>query len=77
MPRPRRGRADARHDFAQQTRAVLERAAVRPGPRVGAEKFMQQVAVAMLDVDEIGADLRRDLGRGDVVVDQPAQLRRR
>ena len=47
--------ANAGDDFAEEAGAVFERAAVRSGAGVGAEEFVQEVTVAMFDVDEIGA----------------------
>src|SRR5580693_975566 len=50
-------RADALHDLAKKARAAFERAAVTSLPRVSAQKFMTQVAVAMLDVHKIKTQL--------------------
>src|SRR6185503_20126518 len=50
--------------------AVLEAAAVFAGPRVRAEKFVQQVTVAMLEVHEVRADLGRNLRRAHVALDE-------
>src|SRR5450756_3185928 len=40
------------HDLAQETRAILERAAVRAGPLERAKELVAQVAVAMLDINK-------------------------
>ena len=56
--RGRGTRADAGDDRAQEVRAAVEIAAVTTGPVVGAEQLVQQVAVAVLDVDEVEAGLR-------------------
>jgi len=53
-------RADGSNDFMHQAGAVLERAAAFAGLREGAEKFTQEVAVAMLDIHEIGARIPGD-----------------
>ena len=65
---------DRVEDVAGQSGAVLEAAAVRAGPVAGTEQFVQQVAVALLDVDEVEADGPGQARGGDVVVDQPLQL---
>src|SRR5271169_199189 len=49
--------ADALHDLAKKARAAFERAAVTSLARVSAQKFMTQVAVAVLDVHEIKTQL--------------------
>ena len=50
--------SDAVDDLTKNSRAVFERAAVPPRPGMGAQKFMQQVAVAMLDIDEVQLEIR-------------------
>ena len=56
----RRLGADAGDDFAEKARPVLETAAVAAGPVHGAEELVAEVAVAVLDVDEVEAGpLRR------------------
>src|SRR5579859_1241631 len=50
-------RADALHDLAKKARAAFEGAAVMPLSGVSAQKFVTQVAVAMLDVYEIKTQL--------------------
>src|SRR5882724_527381 len=50
-------RVDALHDLAKKARAAFEGAAVMSLPSVSAQKFMTQVAMAMLDVHEIKAQL--------------------
>ena len=67
--------ADAFDDLAQNARAIFERSAEFPGPREGAEKFVQQIAVAMLDIDKVRANVPRDPGRLDIVADQFADFR--
>ena len=70
----RRFGADALDDLAHEARAVFEAAAIRSGPVDGAEEFVAEIAVAVLDVDEIVAALLGALGRDHVVVDQPLDL---
>ncbi len=66
--------ADCGGDFADEAGAVLERAAVLTRAGECAEEFMQQVAVAMLDVDEIGAAIGGDLRGLGVVLDETFQV---
>ncbi len=58
--------ANAGHDFPKHSRAVFQRAAIRPRPRVRSQQLVQQIAVAMFDVHEIRADFSRDFGRRNV-----------
>ena len=68
--------ADLREDVAHEARSMLEAAAVWPGPRPGAEQFVQQVRVALLDVDEVEADVARERGGIDEAIFQIARARR-
>ena len=68
---------DAGHDLAQEPGAVLEAAAVRPGPVDGAQELVAQIAVAVLDVDEVEARPLGELRRPDEVGDDPLDSRRR
>ena len=61
-------------DFAREARAVFEAAAKRAGARVGAEKFVTEISVAMFDIDKLIPDALREFCRGDVFVDQPAKI---
>ena len=61
--------ADAGDDFAEEAGAIFEGAAVFAGAGVGAEEFVQEVAVAMFDVDEIGAGFGGEGGGGYVILD--------
>ena len=61
-------RADAGHNIAKEARAIFQRAAVGPRTSMGREKFVQQIAVAMFDIDEVRSNVRRHPGRGDVIV---------
>ena len=65
--------ADGGDDIAGQAGAVLVAAAERAGTAAGAEQFAEQVAVALLDVDEVEANATGHPGGRDVGVDQPAQ----
>ena len=71
---PRRFGANALDDLAHEARAVLQAAAVRTGPVDRAEEFVAEIAVAMLDVDEIVTAGLGALGRDDIIVDQPLDL---
>ena len=50
-------RADARDDLAQEAGAVLEAAAIAPRPVDRGQEFVPQIAVTVLDVDEVEARL--------------------
>src|SRR5439155_24387718 len=67
---PISARANARDNFAEDARAVLERSAEPARPRARAEKLVQQVAVAMFDIDKVGANIPGNLCRGDVTLDE-------
>ena len=60
MQRVADARADLREDVADEARAAVEVAAVAAVARAGAEQFVQQVGVALLDVDEVEADVARE-----------------
>ena len=62
--------ANALDDFAQNARAIGEGAAVFAGTGEGAEKFVQQITVAMLDVHKIRAAIARHSRRAHVAFDQ-------
>src|SRR5262249_19729762 len=61
-------------DLPQEAGAVLEAAAVTAGARARAQELMAQIAVAVLDVDEVVAAVARAFRRDDVVVDEAAHL---
>ena len=60
--------ANAADDVPNQSRAVLQTPAVVTGPIVGAEKFMAQVAVTVLDIDKIKARGMNQLGRAYKII---------
>ena len=62
--------SDAGDDVAQNAGAVLERATELARTAVGAEEFVQEVAVAVLDVDEVGAAVTGHAGGLHVAADQ-------
>ena len=66
--------ADAGHDLAQEPGAVLEAAAVLAGAVDGAQELVAQVAVAMLDVDEVEAGPLGEPGGPHEVGDDPLDL---
>ena len=66
--------ADAVDYLAQDAGAVLKRAAVPAGPRAGAEKFVQQIAVTMLEVDEVRPRPGGEPSGADVVADKTGDL---
>jgi hypothetical protein len=45
-------------------------AAELAGSRVGTEELVQEVTVAMLDIDKVGTDIPGDSGRTHIVFDQ-------
>ena len=49
----RAGVADPADDLADEPRSILERAAILARARTGGQQLVQEVAVALLDVDEI------------------------
>ena len=59
MPERRHLGADALDHVAEEARAILEAAAVSAGAAARAEQLVAEVAVAVLDVDELKADLVR------------------
>ena len=61
--RPRRLGANPFDDFAQEARAVLQAAAISAGPVDRAQEFVAEIAVTMLDVDEIVTALPRRASR--------------
>ena len=66
--------SEPRQQFADESGAVLEAAAVLAGTCFRGEHFRQQVSMALLDVDEIGADVARAARRVHVAVLQPIEL---
>ena len=59
-----------RHDLAQDARAIFKAAAKLPFPRVGTQKFVQQIAVAMLEIHKVRPHLTRDAGGAHVIGNQ-------
>ena len=66
--------ADAADHLADQPRPVFETAAVRTRAVLRREQFRKQVAVALLEIDEVDADLRGQAGRGDVLILDPLEF---
>src|SRR5690606_2902839 len=62
--------ADAVDDFAEETGAILKRPAVPARPFVSAEELVEEVAMAMLDVHEVGPGIPCDARRPHVLADQ-------
>jgi hypothetical protein len=61
-------------DLAQKARAILETAAVAARARARAQKFMPEIAVAMLDIDEIVAAVSGSFRSEHVVLDEATDL---
>ena len=61
---------DPADDLAQNPGAIFKRTAVGSGPCMGPEKFMQEVAMAVLDVDEVEAQLPGVDGARDEALDE-------
>ena len=55
--------ADPVDDITQHARAVVERAPIFPAARFRAQQFVEEVAVTMLEIDEVIADVARHLRR--------------
>src|SRR5271167_1438765 len=55
----RSDRAYSLHYFSQESRAILEASAVLPFSRMGAEKFVPQITVAMLNVHKAKTQFAR------------------
>src|SRR5258708_37535125 len=70
----RRSRANSLHNFAQESRAILETSSVPPFPGVRAQKFVPQISMAMFDVDKIKTKLRRGTRRAMKLFNDPANL---
>ena len=49
-------------DLPQKTRAILKTAAILPITSMRAEELMAEIAVAMLDIDEVKAELPSERG---------------
>ena len=71
---PRRFGANALDNLAHEARAVFQAAAIGAGPIDGAEEFVAEIAVTVLDVDEIVAAGLGALRGDDIVIDQPLDL---
>src|SRR6267143_2731701 len=72
--KPRRNRANPLHNFSQKSRAIFKTPTVLPFSCVGAQEFMPQVTVAMLDVHEIKTQLTRHFCRAMKFFDDRAYL---
>src|SRR6266403_3273263 len=72
--KPRRNRANPLHNFAQKSRAIFKASTVLPFSCVGAEKFVPQITVAMLDVHEVETHFTRQFCRAMEFFDDRAYL---
>ena len=68
------GVPDAAGQLANEPSTVLERAAVLPRPAPRSQQLVEQIAVALLQIDEVEADSVCTIGRGRVTVLQPVEL---
>ena len=66
--------ANAGDELADEPGAVLERAAVLARPGSGGEQLVEQVAVALLEVDEVEPDPMRQRGGRGVAVLKAVEL---
>jgi hypothetical protein len=73
MPSPT-VRANSLHDFAQKARAIFKAPAIGSAASVRAQEFVTKVAVAMLDIDKIKADLPRQCGGAMELLDDGFDL---
>src|SRR5437868_1521707 len=67
--------ANARDDLTQNSRSIFKTSSVSPRARVRAEKFVQQVTVAMFDVHKIRARLPGNARGANVIFDEFIDLR--
>ena len=65
---------DALDDIANKSGAILEATAVGAGAGACGEEFVEQIAMALLDVDKLETELIRELGGPNVVIDQSLQV---
>src|SRR5439155_6697076 len=66
--------ADGGDDLTGQPRAILKRATVWPGPALGGQQLIEQIPMALLDINELKAGLVGEPSRGHVMVHQPPQV---
>jgi hypothetical protein len=66
--------ADGLDDVAKDAGSIFEGAAVFSWSDFSAEEFVQQVAVAMLNINKVRSDFRGDSGGSHVVLDQSLDL---
>jgi hypothetical protein len=77
---PRRDRqtgnrgTDGANDVPRQPGAILQAAAVPAGSPLGRQQLAKQVAMALLDVDEVVSDLVGQLRGCDIVIHQPSEV---
>ena len=65
---------DALHNFPKETRSVLKGAAIGTVAGNGAQKFVSQISVAVLDVHKLVAQIRGHSGCLHVIVDNGSYL---
>src|SRR5713226_9545146 len=70
----RRNRANTLHNFSQKSRAIFKTSTVLPFSSVGAQEFVPQITVAVLDVHEVETQLNRHLCRAMEFFDDHAYL---
>ncbi len=66
--------SDALDDVAGQPGAVLIAATIEAGAGAGGEEFVEQIAMALLDIDELKASLKSDMGSGDECIFEPLKI---
>src|SRR5207244_1402203 len=71
---PRNFGADGQDDLARQASAVLQAAAVTPGPGFGSQQLVEEITVALLDVDKLKAAALSQPGSRYVILDQALQV---
>ncbi len=70
----RTGRAHAIGNVPEKAQAVVERSAVAAWPAARAQQFVAEIAMAVLQVDELEAEVGREPRGGDEVFAQPVEL---
>jgi len=62
--------ADAGDDLAQEARPVLNEPPYLPGRGEGTQELVEQITMAMLEVDKVGPGLGRNASGPDIVPNQ-------
>ena len=66
--------ANASNDFPNKPRPVLKASAESAWPIPGGQQFREQIAVTLLEVDEVDANPGREACRGDILVGDACEV---